>query len=245
MWRLFPIVVCAVALGVAQPPGRRDVSLIVANGIVITVDGSHRVIQKGSVAIDGRDIVAVDTSDAIAARYSAARYGRRRGLRDHARADQHAHARADGDVPRARGRSGAHGLAAGLHLPGRSEDSVARARPRRHASRGPRNDRVGDDDVRRHVLLRGGDRARDEGRRIAWGPGRDDHSVPRPRRKDTRRRHRAYREIHRRVQRRRVDYAGHCAALDVHPRRRDVEGVPCAGRPAARSGHHPSLGNQG
>ena len=70
MWRLLPIVVCAVALGVAQPPGRRDVSLIVANGIVITVDGSHRVIQKGSVAIDGRDIVAVDTSDAIAARYS-------------------------------------------------------------------------------------------------------------------------------------------------------------------------------
>jgi 5-methylthioadenosine/S-adenosylhomocysteine deaminase len=70
MWRLFPIVVCAVALGAAQPPGRRDVSLIVANGIVITVDASHRVIQNGSVAIDGRDIVAVGTSDAIAARYS-------------------------------------------------------------------------------------------------------------------------------------------------------------------------------
>ena len=70
MGRLFPIVVCAVALGAVQPPGRRNVSLIVANGIVITVDASRRVIQNGSIAIDGRDIVAVDTSDAIAARYS-------------------------------------------------------------------------------------------------------------------------------------------------------------------------------
>ncbi|HEY7058558.1 MAG TPA: amidohydrolase [Vicinamibacterales bacterium] len=69
--RFFLFFVCAVACAAAQPASRRQVSLIVANGIVITVDAAHRVIQDGSVAIDGRDIVAVDTRAAIAARYSA------------------------------------------------------------------------------------------------------------------------------------------------------------------------------
>ena len=47
-----------------------DVSLIVANGIVITVDGTRRVQNPGSVAINGTQIVAVDTPAANAARYS-------------------------------------------------------------------------------------------------------------------------------------------------------------------------------
>src|SRR5436190_23441147 len=59
--------VLAASLAASQAPARRTVSLVVANGIVITVDGSRRVISRGSVAIDGRDIVAVDTADAIAA----------------------------------------------------------------------------------------------------------------------------------------------------------------------------------
>ena len=46
-----------------------DVSLIIANGIVITVDGSRRILNPGSVAIDGTQILAVDTPAAIAARY--------------------------------------------------------------------------------------------------------------------------------------------------------------------------------
>jgi 5-methylthioadenosine/S-adenosylhomocysteine deaminase len=54
------------AIGAAQTPGRRTVSLVVANGTVVTVDGERRVIPRGAVAIDGRDIVAVDTADAIA-----------------------------------------------------------------------------------------------------------------------------------------------------------------------------------
>lgn len=49
-----------------------DVSLIVANGIVITVDGTRRVLNPGSVAINGTQIVAVDTPAAIAARYRSA-----------------------------------------------------------------------------------------------------------------------------------------------------------------------------
>lgn len=48
------------------------VSLIVANGIVITVDGTRRVMNPGSVAINGTEIVAVDTPAAISARYRSA-----------------------------------------------------------------------------------------------------------------------------------------------------------------------------
>ncbi len=49
-----------------------DVSLIIANGIVITVDGTRRILNPGSVAINGTQIVAVDTPAAIAARYRSA-----------------------------------------------------------------------------------------------------------------------------------------------------------------------------
>src|SRR6476469_4876388 len=59
----------AVSFAGSQVPARRTVSLVVANGIVITIDGARRVIPNGSVAIDGRDIVAVDTAGAIAARF--------------------------------------------------------------------------------------------------------------------------------------------------------------------------------
>ena len=55
---------------VAQPPA--SVSLIIANGIVVTVDGTRRVLNPGSVAISGTDIVAVDTPAAITSRYQAA-----------------------------------------------------------------------------------------------------------------------------------------------------------------------------
>src|SRR3954468_22840351 len=58
----------AIALGAVQG-GPRTVSLVVANGTVVTVDAGRRVIVRGAVAIDGRDIVAVDTAAAIAAGY--------------------------------------------------------------------------------------------------------------------------------------------------------------------------------
>jgi 5-methylthioadenosine/S-adenosylhomocysteine deaminase len=66
---LLTVLICAAAA--VQPPTRRGVSLIVANGTVVTVDASRRIIDHGSVAIDGRDIVAVDTADAIAARFGS------------------------------------------------------------------------------------------------------------------------------------------------------------------------------
>jgi len=61
----------AVAVALAVPAQTRTVSLIVAHGTIVTVDGGRRVIPDGSVAIDGRDIVAVDTADRIAAAYRA------------------------------------------------------------------------------------------------------------------------------------------------------------------------------
>src|SRR4051794_3065309 len=58
-----------VALAVPQAGQPRSVTLIVGNGMVVPVDAGRRVIERGSVAIDGRDIVAVDTADKIAAGY--------------------------------------------------------------------------------------------------------------------------------------------------------------------------------
>ncbi|MGB2717061.1 MAG: amidohydrolase [Vicinamibacterales bacterium] len=51
---------------------RQQISLIVTNAIVVTMDPAARVIQAGAVAIDGRDIVAVDTAADVATRFTAA-----------------------------------------------------------------------------------------------------------------------------------------------------------------------------
>ena len=60
----------ALARVAAQQPA--TASLIVTNGIVITVDGGRRILNPGAVAINGASIVAVDTPAAIASRYTAA-----------------------------------------------------------------------------------------------------------------------------------------------------------------------------
>src|SRR3954470_11185200 len=65
--RVLLVLAAVLSAARAQPQAPRSVSLIVANGIVVTEDAGRRVIQRGSVAIDGRDIVAVDTAEAIAA----------------------------------------------------------------------------------------------------------------------------------------------------------------------------------
>ena len=63
------VAMLAAPLAAQQPAA---VALIINNGIVVTVDGSRRVLNPGAVAINGSDIVAVDTPAAIAARYKAA-----------------------------------------------------------------------------------------------------------------------------------------------------------------------------
>jgi len=45
--------------------GQKPVSLVVTNGLVVTMDAGERVIAGGAVAIDGADIVAVGTTDEI------------------------------------------------------------------------------------------------------------------------------------------------------------------------------------
>jgi 5-methylthioadenosine/S-adenosylhomocysteine deaminase len=53
----------------ASSTAAADVSFVLDNAIVVTMDGSGRVLSPGSVAVDGTNIVAVDTPEAIAAKY--------------------------------------------------------------------------------------------------------------------------------------------------------------------------------
>jgi 5-methylthioadenosine/S-adenosylhomocysteine deaminase len=72
--RKFLFVTAVLALAVltlvsAQGGAQRPVSIVIANGTVVTMDGMGRVIPNGSVAVDGTDVVAVDTADAIARQF--------------------------------------------------------------------------------------------------------------------------------------------------------------------------------
>jgi 5-methylthioadenosine/S-adenosylhomocysteine deaminase len=65
----------ALALVVATAPmagqAPREVDLIVANGIVVTMDAGRRVLNPGSIAVDGSSIVGVGTPEAIAKGFKA------------------------------------------------------------------------------------------------------------------------------------------------------------------------------
>src|SRR4030095_7537825 len=61
----FGIGLMAVWSLVAAAQGVRQVSIVVTNGIVVTVDGGNRIINSGAIAIDGSDIVAVDTAENV------------------------------------------------------------------------------------------------------------------------------------------------------------------------------------
>ena len=140
--------------------------------------------------------------------------------------------------PRAGRRPRADGVAEQVHLPGRGQDGVTRDGPRGHAAGGARDDPVRHDDLRRHVLLRGGDRAGDEGGRAARRAGPDDHPVPGGRCEDAGRFPRARREVHRRVQGRSAHHAGRGAARDVHARRPHAARRARAGAPQRRADDH-------
>ncbi len=61
----------AVAASCSRPD-RRQVSLVVTGGDVVTMDGSRRVLSPGAVAVDGATIVAVDTPEAVAKAFAGA-----------------------------------------------------------------------------------------------------------------------------------------------------------------------------
>jgi len=66
MWKASVVVAVIAAWSlVAAAQEIRQVSLVITNGIVVTVDGGNRIIAPGAVAIDGTDIVAVDTADNV------------------------------------------------------------------------------------------------------------------------------------------------------------------------------------
>ncbi len=63
------LALATIAIVSARQP--RVVDVVIANGIVVTMDGGRRVINPGSVAISGTTITAVGESPAIAAQYPA------------------------------------------------------------------------------------------------------------------------------------------------------------------------------
>ena len=164
------------------------VSLVVRNGIVITVDGNRRILNPGSIAINGSDIVAIDTPANIAARYKAA------------------------DTIDATGKVVMPGLinththAAMVMYRGLGNDLALMdwlqkyIFPAEAKTVSPEFVRVGtrlaaarDDPVRHHalcghVLLRGGGRARHQGGGPPRRPRTDGHRIPGSRREDAGRR---------------------------------------------------------
>jgi 5-methylthioadenosine/S-adenosylhomocysteine deaminase len=69
---------CALSLTLSAQPVQQ-VDLVIANGIVVTVDGDRRVINPGSVAVRGTTIVAVGAADQIAGSYRAGQIIEARG----------------------------------------------------------------------------------------------------------------------------------------------------------------------
>jgi 5-methylthioadenosine/S-adenosylhomocysteine deaminase len=66
IWLLALVIAVAAAVAlIAAQGGQRRVSLVVRNGIVVTMDPANRVLQNGAVAIEGSDIVAVGETPAI------------------------------------------------------------------------------------------------------------------------------------------------------------------------------------
>jgi 5-methylthioadenosine/S-adenosylhomocysteine deaminase len=59
----------ALTVVFAQAP--RQVSLVVTNATVVTMDATRRVLQNGALAVDGPDIVAVDTAAAVRRQFRA------------------------------------------------------------------------------------------------------------------------------------------------------------------------------
>jgi 5-methylthioadenosine/S-adenosylhomocysteine deaminase len=62
----------ALAVSLSAQTAPRQVTTIVAGGIVVTVDGARNIYNPGAVAIEGTTIAAVGTAADIATRFKAA-----------------------------------------------------------------------------------------------------------------------------------------------------------------------------
>src|SRR4026209_1247534 len=72
MSRLSAAVLTGCMIFTASPDAApRQVDLILTGGTVITMDGAHRVLRPGAIAVDGSAILAVDTPEALIAPFTA------------------------------------------------------------------------------------------------------------------------------------------------------------------------------
>src|SRR4030095_15121052 len=69
---LCALVVALVSTPAANQPARRNVSVIVTGGNVLTMDAGGRVLSPGAIALEGRAFVAAATVEAISQRFAAA-----------------------------------------------------------------------------------------------------------------------------------------------------------------------------
>ncbi len=65
------IIVLVLASASCSRPSRRQVSLVITGGDVVTMDASHRILSPGAVVVDGPDIVAIGTPEDVARRFAA------------------------------------------------------------------------------------------------------------------------------------------------------------------------------
>src|SRR5437588_11619975 len=72
MKRFLIVIALATGVVVGAQPAKRQVSLIVIAGTLITQNAAHQILTPGALAIAGADIVDVGQPAAISARYSAA-----------------------------------------------------------------------------------------------------------------------------------------------------------------------------
>ena len=71
--RLAGLVAALVLAFISALPaqGPRGISLVITNGIVVTMDAARRIVSPGAVAVDNTRIVAVDTPERIASAFRA------------------------------------------------------------------------------------------------------------------------------------------------------------------------------
>jgi len=67
----FLVVLLVVVAASCGHPDRRQVSLVITGGDVVTMDASRRIVSPGAVVVDGPDIVAVGSPEDIARQFAA------------------------------------------------------------------------------------------------------------------------------------------------------------------------------
>ena len=186
-----------------------------------------RVLPPGAVAIDGTDIVGVGTPEAIGSQFTAAPRRSTRPARSCCPASSTPTARADGAVSRPGRRPGADGVAGEVHLPGRSQDGVARDGRDRHPAGRARDD---PSRARRRlptcITSRRRLRRTDQGGRTARRARPDDHQFPVADAKTPAEALARAEALPQGIQGRPAHHAGRGAARGVHARQGDAAGVP-------------------